>query len=609
MSLEFTAGAGSDSPASLAISRSMNLDRRLVRQAFQLPLPLSLTIGFAFLAGICLVLQAYFLSRTIHQVFLGHQALGDVLSLLIGYFGLAILRAALTWGSEAMAQYFAIRIKGSLRKKLMDHLLRLGPGFTRQERTGELVSTITEGIEVLEAYFGQYLPQLALAALVPLSFLAFIFPLDPTTALVLLFTAPLIPFFMILIGSATITLAQRQWTALSHMSAFFLDVIQGLTTLKILGRSRDQIALIAQISDQFRERTMDVLKIAFLSALVLELVATISTAVVAVEVGLRLLYGRLSFDQALFVLLLAPEFYLPLRSLGARFHMGAAGVTAAKRIFEILDTKIAQSKASSYSMSAHPHICFEQVSYQYPQRYAPAVHEISFTLAPGEKVALVGPSGCGKSTVADLLMGFLLPNEGKILVDGHPLEHLDLTAWRTKLSWVAQQPYLFNATVLENIRMACPQASFTEIQRATRLAQAEGFIHRLPQGYETVIGERGQRLSGGEAQRLALARAFLKEAPILILDEATADLDPENEVLIHEALSHLLRRRSVLMIAHRLGTVFNADRILVMGSGKIIEAGTHEQLLARDGLYARMVAAYRGAIAQIDQALPPERHG
>ncbi len=610
MSLEFTTGVSSDSPASLAVSRSMNLDRRLLRQAFQLPWPLSLTITLAFLAGICLVLQAYLLSRTIHQVFLEGQALRDVIPLLTGYLSLAILRAALTWGSEATAQHLATQLKGSLRKKLLGHLLSLGPRFIRQERTGELVSTAFEGIEALEVYFSQYLPQLALAALVPLSFLAFVFPLDPTTALVLLFTAPLIPFFMILIGSTTITFAQRQWTALSRMSAFFLDVIQGLTTLKILGRSRDQISLIAQISDHFRERTMNVLKIAFLSALVLELVATISTAIVAVEIGLRLLYGRLSFDQALFMLLLVPEFYLPLRSLGARFHMGAVGAAAARRIFEILETKSAQSEPSpSYSISAHPNIRFDRVGYQYPQRYAPAVHEISFTLAPGEKIALVGPSGCGKSTVADLLMGFLYPTQGKILVDDHPLEHLDLSTWRSRLSWVAQQPYLFNTSILENIRLSYPEAGFSEIQHAARLAQAEEFIQKLPQGYETLIGERGHRLSGGEAQRLALARAFLKDSPILILDEATADLDPENEALIHEALSHLLHNRSVFMIAHRLGTVFDADRILVMGSGQILEAGTHEELLVRNGLYARLVATYRGAINQIDQALPSEGRG
>lgn len=608
MSLELTTGVARDSPTTLAASRSMNLDRRLLQRAFQFPRPLFLAIALGFLAGICLILQAYLLSQSIYGVFLENQTLIEVIPLLSAYLGLAMLRAALVWGSEAAAQHLAAQLREGLRRKLMDHLLRLGPRFLRQERSGELVSTAFEGIEALEAYFSQYLPHLALAALVPLSFLAFIFPLDLTTALVLLFTAPLIPFFMILIGSTAISLAQRQWTALSRMSAHFLDMIQGLTTLKILNRSKDQIALIAQISESFGERTMSVLRIAFLSALVLEMVATISTAIVAVEVGLRLLYGRLGFDQALFVLLLAPEFYLPLRTLGARFHMGAAGVAAARRIFELLETKVVQPQASpSLPVPAHPTIRFERLSYQYPQRPEPALEEISFSLAPGEKVALVGPSGSGKSTVAELLMGLLQPTRGRVLLDDRPLESFDLDAWRARLSWVPQKPYLFNASVLQNLLIARPEAGLAEIQRAARLAQAEHFIERLPQGYETPIGERGQRLSGGEAQRLAIARAFLKNTPILILDEATANLDPENEALIAEALAQLARHRSTLMIAHRLGAVLDADRILVMGKGRILEAGSHEELMARVGLYAKMVNTYRGALGQIDQGLPPER--
>jgi len=579
----------------------MNLDQRLLKLATKLPLPILFSILFGFLAGICLVLQAYSLSKIIHRVFLLHASLGDIIPLLAGFLGLAFLRAVLAWSSDVSAQKLASDIKGDLRHRLLNHIFSIGPSFTRKERTGELVSVLFEAVEALDAYFSQYLPKLALAALIPISFLFFIFPLDLTTALVLAFTAPLIPFFMILIGSATTALTQRQWRVLSRLSAQFLDILQGLTTLKIFGRSREQVKLIALMSKHFRESTMNILRVAFLSALVLEMVATISTAIVAVEIGLRLLYGRMSFDHALFALLLAPEFYLPLRSLGARFHMGAAGVTAAKRIFEILETEAQDPDAVQRPTFAKvPHITFHNVHYQYEERGLVAVKDVSFSLHPGKKVAIVGPSGSGKSTIADLLLGFIHPSQGKIFVDDHPLETIDPAFWRSFLTLVSQEPYLFDGTVLENIQLANPNATPSKVQRAADLAQADSFIRDLPNGYETQIGERGQRLSSGQVQRIALARAFLKDAPIVVLDEATAHLDPENEVLIRKAIHQLIRGRSTLLIAHRLGTVLDADKILVMHKGRILEAGTHTELIHQKGLYTRMVTAYQGLTLQAD---------
>jgi ATP-binding cassette subfamily C protein CydD len=596
----------------LAVSTSMNLDRRLLRLISRIPFPLVASIGLGLLAGICLVLQASLLSRIISQVFLEQRSLAEIYPLLVGFLALALLRAALAWGSDATAHNLACQVKGDLRKRLLDHIFTLGPCFTREERSGELVSILFEGVEALEAYFSEYLPKLALAALIPLSFLLFLFPIDLTTSLVLLFTAPLIPFFMILIGSATTNLAQHQWTVLSHLSAKFLDILQGLTTLKIFNRSREQVELIAEMSARFRESTMNILKVAFLSALILEMVATISTAVVAVEIGLRLLYGRLQFNQALFALLLAPEYYLPLRSLGARFHMGATGVTAARRIFKILETKTTTPRGNSQiALCGPPRITFQHIFYQYEGRKTPALKDVSFSLQPGQKLALIGPSGSGKSTMADLLLGFLSPTEGEILVEDRSLQDCDLSSWRSNIAWVPQEPYLFQGTVIENIRLARPQSTLEEVQNAARLAQAESFISQLPHSYETLIGERGQRLSSGQRQRIALARAFLKDAPLLILDEASANLDPENELLVQEAIRELTRDRSTIMIAHRLGTVIDAHQILVMLHGEILETGTHAELMAKGGLYARMVAAYRGATAQTsrDEHPTPEDAG
>jgi ATP-binding cassette subfamily C protein CydD len=341
---------------------------------------------------------------------------------------------------------------------------------------------------------------------------------------------------------------------------------------------------------------MGVLRVTFLSALVLELVATISTAVVAVQIGLRLLYGQLAFQQGFFVLLLAPEFYLPLRLLGTRFHAGMQGVAAAQRIFEVLETPAAEHSARS---SGRPgpspkrlDIRFRGVHYAYEEGKRPALNGLSFELPQGRSLALVGPSGAGKSTVAYLMLRFIEPDQGAITVGGQPLDALSPAAWREQVAWVPQNPYLFHGTVAENICLARPDASLDQVESAASQASASGFIEALPKGYGTVIGERGARLSGGEAQRIALARAFLKDAPLLILDEATANLDPEIEAMVQEAMARLLPGRTALIIAHRLSTVYRADRIVVLDRGQLAQEGSHIDLMQQSGLYRRLVGAY-----------------
>ena len=576
----------------------IKLDRRLLGRARAARLALALAVGLGLLGGVTIVVQARTLSRVVGQVFLSGATLGGVGTLLLAFLILSLVRAGLAWGGEMAANAVARRVKHDLRARLTAHLLALGPAYARGERSGELANTVVEGVEALDAYFRQYLPQLALAALVPLAVLLFVFPLDWVSGLVMLLTAPLIPLFMILIGSLADALTRRQWTSLSRMSAHFLDVLQGLATLKLFGRSREQVRAIAQISDQYRHTTMGVLRVTFLSALVLELVATLSTAVVAVQIGLRLLYGYLSFEQGFFVLLLAPEFYLPLRLLGTRFHAGMAGVAAAQRIFEVLDVQPGSGDGGEppAALSRDPgcHLRFEDVTYAYDDGQRPALEGLSFDIAPGEKVALVGPSGAGKSTAAYLLLRFIEPERGTITVGGRPLDGLSPAAWREQVAWVPQEPYLFYGTIADNFRLARPDASLDEVAWAARQAHAHAFIEALPQGYDTIIGERGARLSGGEAQRIALARAFLKDAPLLILDEATANLDPEIEAQVQEAMERLLEGRTALVIAHRLSTVYRADRILVMDTGRIVEQGTHADLLQRGGLYCRLVGAYSG---------------
>jgi thiol reductant ABC exporter CydD subunit len=601
----------------------MNLDRRLLGETRRVCRPLVLTVGCGWLAGALLVGQAYLLSRVVAGVFLGSQDLDDVKPMLATMVALALARSALVWGAQVAAQRVAVAVKSDLRGRLSAHLLALGPAFTREQRTGELTATAMEGIEALDAYFGQYMPQLVTAALVPLTILVLIAPLDIISGAIMFVTAPLIPMFMILIGSQAERLTRHQWTSLSRMSAHFLDALQGLPTLKMLGRSHDQAQVIARVSDRYRQTTMAVLRVTFLSAFMLEMIASLSTAIIAVEVGLRLLHGNLAFEQAFFVLILAPEFYVPLRLLGARFHAGIGGATAAKRIYEVLETSPAAPHPPtpsppsgeggviphpSHPLAGLPHrptptapggeegaiplVRFCDVHYSYGDGERPALNGISFDIAHGQKVALVGPSGGGKTTIVQMLLRFMQPDRGAIWVGNERLEAIDTTTWRAQLAWVPQNPYLFHTSVADNIRLGRPEASMEQVMEAARLAHAHTFIEALADGYDTPIGERGMRLSGGQAQRIALARAFLRNAPLLILDEATSSLDVEHETLVQESISRLMQGRTVIVVAHRMRTARDADQILVVTAGRIAEAGTHGSLTEKQGVYYQLVNAF-----------------
>lgn len=551
---------------------------------------LILHLGGAALSAMTLVLWAIALADSINRLFFLEQTLDQISNLLIILLLLTLLRAALTYFTELTAHEIGERVKDDLRARLTEHLLRLGPRYTQSERSGELATALSQAPEDIATIFSQYLPALFLAAIVPLIVLLFVFPIDLLSGIVMLVTAPLIPFFMILIGSIAGQLARRQYAALSLMSAHFLDVLQGLTTLKLFNREGAQTEMIRTITDRFRRTTLSVVRVAFLSALALEFLATISIAIIAVEIGIRLLYGFISFDRALFILIIAPEFYMPLRTLGARFHTGTNGAAAAKRVFAILETQppARPTVAQPPSLSDYT-IRFEEVSYAYGDRAA--LHAVSFEIPHGKQTALIGHSGAGKSTVAALLLGFLTPDSGKISVGGAPLETLPIAWWRDQVAWLPQKPYLFNGTVLENIRHAKPEATDEEVYAAAQAAAVHDFILSLPEGYHTPIGERGARLSGGQVQRIAIARAFLKNAPVIVLDEATANLDAETEQQITAALKKLCEGRTALIIAHRLSTVAQADQIVVLSGGRVLEYGAPQALLQREGAYRALVMA------------------
>ena len=570
------------------------MNRELIKEVRTARVSLGLTVAIGLLAAAATIVQLVALSEVVDRVFLEGTDLIEVRGPLLLLLGASVLRAALLWGREATGQRGAVRVKSELRRRLCAHVLQLGPSYTREERTGEL-ATATEGIEKLDAYVGRYLPQVFLSVLVPLMIAGYILPRDLSSAVLLLVTAPVIPVLMVLVGSYAEEHTRRQWRALSRMGASFLDAMQGLTTLKVFGRSADEGEKVAATSDEFRKRTMKVLRYAFLSGFVLEFMTAAAIGLVAVTLGVRVISGNMPFEVAFLVLLLTPEFYKPLRELGIHRHAGMEGSAAAERIFEILSTPPRVLRGSGASNLASDEISLELsgVSYTYPGSEEAALREISLVLPAGTRTALVGRSGSGKSTLVNLLMRFVDPETGTIHANGVEITELPADAWRANLALVPQRPHLFHGSVLDNIRLARPEASREEVERAAELAGAAAFIGRLSNGYGTGIGERGARLSGGEAQRIAIARAFLKDAPVLVMDEPTSGLDPESERLIRTAIERLADGRTVLMVAHRLNTVYGADRIAVLDGGQLVETGTHRDLIQTDGLYANLVNAYR----------------
>jgi ATP-binding cassette, subfamily C, bacterial CydD len=572
------------------------MDRHLLAELRPVRLTLALNGALTLASGAVILAQAGLFSQVIARVFLHKASFNDVLPVMGLLVGVIALRALLGWAGTLTAAEMAIRVKASLRRRLVAHLFLLGPAYTRDQRSGELTVTATKGIEALDAFFRDFLPGLAAAIFITLAILVAVLPIDRLTFVVLLVTAPLIPIFMALIGAAAGGLARRQFAQMRRLGAHFLDVMQGLVTLKLFNRSQAQTRSIALVTDQFRQATVRVLRLSFLSAFMLEMLSTLSIAIVAVEIGVRLLHGGIGFEQALFLLMVAPEFYLPLRTLGARFHAAAESGAAMDEIERVLRTPpaLAMSLSQRVTIPTHMHICCNDVHYAYANGARPALNGLTIEIPAGQKTALVGASGSGKSTLAAVLLRFIDPQRGSLTIEGVELTALAVEQWRARVAWVPQSPYLFNTSVAHNIRMGNTTAGMAQVIHAAQAAGAHEFISRLPQGYDTPCGERGIRLSGGQIQRIAIARAFLKDAPLLILDEVTANLDAVSERIIQTALCELFMARTALIIAHRLNTVMDADHIIVMAQGRAVEHGTHHELLSRAGAYGQLIRAYEG---------------
>jgi thiol reductant ABC exporter CydD subunit len=518
--------------------------------------------GLGCLSAALIVAQAWLLATVIADAFAGKslaQARDSIVALLI----VVLARAAVAWGAQVLAARSSTRAKAQLRDALLSHLVTIGPGRIGQERSGEIAALATRGVDALDAYFADYLPQLLLAFIVPCAVLVAVLASDWISAAIIALTLPLIPLFMALVGATTRDRTRLQLSALQRLAGHFLDVVSGLATLKVFGAAKRQISVIGEISERHRVTAMATLRVTFLSSLILELVATISVALVAVAVGLRLLNGDLGLRSAMFVLVLAPEAYLPLRALGANYHASAEGISAAEQAFVVLETPPppggGRTEIPDLSTAA---LTIGELTVEYPGRDEPALDRLSLRIEPGETLAVTGRSGSGKSTLLSVLLRFTEPVGGSVRVGDSELADLAPDAWRGRLSWLPQRPTLFAGSIAENLRLARPQATDRELWQALTQARLNELIAARPDGLDARIGEGGAGLSAGERQRLALARVFLRDTPLVLLDEPTAGLDFATEREVLAAIQQLIRGRTVILVAHRPALVALADRVV-----------------------------------------------
>ncbi|GAA3897074.1 thiol reductant ABC exporter subunit CydD [Streptomyces lacrimifluminis] len=535
------------------------IDPRLLRYAGATRRFLLAVIGLGAVGAGLVIAQAMLIAEVVVGAFQHGQPVTELRTPLLLLAAVAGGRAVVSWLTELAAHRTSAAVKSELRGRLLERAVALGPGWLSGQRTGSLVALATRGVDALDDYFSRYLPQLGLAVVVPVAVLARIVTEDWVSAAIIVGTLPLIPVFMVLIGWATQSRMDRQWRLLSRLSGHFLDVVAGLPTLKVFGRAKAQAESIRRITGEYRQATMGTLRIAFISSFALELLATLSVALVAVTIGMRLVHGEMDLYIGLVILVLAPEAYLPLRQVGAQFHAAAEGLAAAEEIFAVLETPVPESGTGAVPEGG---VAFEGVTVRYPGRSVDAVAEVSFAVEAGETVALVGPSGAGKSTLLHALLGFVRPTEGRVSVGGADLAGIDLDQWRSRVAWVPQRPHLFAGSIAENVRLARPDADDTAVRRALADAGALEFVDTLPEGMHAVLGEDGAGLSAGQRQRLALARAFLADRPVLLLDEPTAALDGETEAEVVGAVRRLAVGRTVLLVVHRPALLAVADRVV-----------------------------------------------
>ena len=556
------------------------LDPRLVRTTRAVRVHLAVTVACGVAVTGLILLQAWLVAHAIANAPLlsGDGTWVDVGGAVALVGVVALVRAGLAYGAETAALRSAAAVKSQLRRRLVAHVT--GPGADPATLDpGELATLATRGLDALDDYVARYLPQLVLAMLVPIAVLVVVLDADWLSALIIALTLPLIPVFMALVGWQAQEYTRKQWHLLSRLGGHFLDAVEGLPTLAIFRRAKAEVALIRRTSEAHREATVRSLRIAFLSALVLELLATLSVALVAVQIGIRLLYGQLDLETALLVLILAPEAYLPLREVGARFHASMEGVAAAEQVFAVLERpgrvppdRVSADGGVAAVPDGPPELRFAGVRLTHPSRVVPALDGVDLAVPAGRTLLLTGTSGAGKTTLLSVLLRFADVDEGRITVDGVDLRDLPVDEWRRRIAWLPQRPYLFDATVADNVRLGVPGADDAAVARAVALAEATDVVAALPDGLATRLGERGTRLSAGQRQRIALARAFLRRldgASLVLLDEPTAHLDPDNAAAVRAGVARLLDGATGIVVAHDAGWADLADEAVRLEAGHL----------------------------------------
>jgi thiol reductant ABC exporter CydD subunit len=546
-------------------------ERRLLEESRAGRTGLVITVAAAVLATGLVLLQATLIADVIARV-TRSPSLTGVRTPMVLLLVVVLARAVVSYGVEASALRSAAAVKSDLRRRLVAAALARGAFWLSERRIGELTTLSTRGIDALDAYFARYLPQLLLAVLVPAMVLARVAWSDWLSAVIIAVTLPLIPLFMVLVGAHTRERTERQWSVLARIGGHFLDVVSGLPTLKVFNRAGAQVDVIRSATDAHRRRTLASLRVAFLSSFVLELLSTLAVALVAVEVGLRLLGGHIPYETALLVLLLTPEAYLPLRTLGTQFHASSEGVAAARQVFEVVDRPaLATTHPVGHVDLAlevrRAALALDDVTVQYGDRVAPALSGLSLTVHPGEHLLVAGPSGSGKSTLLAVLLRFVDPVGGTVRLGSTPIDQIDKEQWLGQVAWLPQRPHLFAGSVADNIGLGRAGASRGEIRHAAVLVGADEFVRRLPAGYDTWLPEQGRTLSSGERQRLALARVLLRDAPIVLLDEPTAHLDAASARAVRTGIAHLMSGRTVIWVSHERITVPEVHRVVALSPG------------------------------------------
>ncbi|MCY7578356.1 thiol reductant ABC exporter subunit CydD [Bacillus altitudinis] len=553
----------------------------------------------SIIQGASIIFQAQWLAHAITTLFDG-KSLMQATPYVLLFLAAFLVRHGLTLMREKVMFTYSSRIGADVRKQLLDQLFRLGPAFTKKKGTGKLVTLAMEGIAQYRQYLQLFLPKMVNMAVIPVMVLVYVWTLDETSAVILIVTLPILIVFMILLGLVAQRKAAKQWRSYEKLSNHFTDSLRGLETLRYLGISKKHSRNIGEVSKRYRKATMSTLKVAFLSSFALDFFSMLSIATVAVFLGLRLIEGDLLLLPALTALMLAPEYFLPVREVGNDYHATLNGKEANEAIQVILEEKgFREQETQSVQLNEwneQSELTLQDVSVLHDEHAPYSIQDVDLTVKGKKKIGIIGASGSGKSTLTDVLGGFVEPSAGEIILNGKPLAHLQLAAWQKEVVYMPQHPYLFHMTLRENIRFYEPNATDEDVERAVQEAGLSQLVAELPNGLDEVIGEQGRGLSGGQAQRIALARTVLGQRSIMLLDEPTAHLDIETEYELKKTMLPLFENKLVFLATHRLHWMTDMDEIIVMDHGTIAEMGTHESLMERKGVYYQLVQEQMGAV-------------